>query len=119
MWCTVYSPKFPYVFGIDDESRDGSGRIAKAAGARIVTHPIGLGQGAALQTGFDYALECDAKYVVTFDADGLHRDVDAEQVVERAREEDLAIVFGSRFLDDRTNPGILKRIVLNTVTHQR
>ena len=36
-------------------------------------------------------------------------------MVERAREEDLAVVFGSRFLDDRTDAGLLKKIVLNLI----
>ncbi|MHA3682867.1 glycosyltransferase family 2 protein [Leucobacter sp. HY1908] len=107
-------PVFPNVVVIDDGSSDGSGAIARAAGAHIVTHPINLGQGAALQTGFDYALERGAEYVVTFDADGQHRVIDAHAMLERAQAEKLAIVFGSRFLDDRTKPGILKKIVLKT-----
>ncbi|QYM76994.1 glycosyltransferase family 2 protein [Leucobacter luti] len=107
-------PEFPLVVCIDDGSSDGSGEIARRAGARVVTHPINLGQGAALQTGFDYALERGARFVVTFDADGQHRVEDAVAMLQRARAEDLAIVFGSRFLDDRTNPGILKKIVLKT-----
>lgn len=107
-------PVFPNVVCIDDGSRDGSGEIARSAGAHVITHPINLGQGAALQTGFEYALERGADYVVTFDADGQHRVIDAAAMLERARDENLAIVFGSRFLDDRTNPGILKKIVLKT-----
>ena len=43
---------------VDDGSRDGSARQAEAAGAIVVRHPINLGQGAALQTGFTYVLEC-------------------------------------------------------------
>lgn len=105
---------FPNVVCVDDGSRDGSGEAAAAAGARLVKHPINMGQGAALQTGFEYALERGAQFVVTFDADGQHRVADALAMLERAREEGLAIVFGSRFLDDRTNPGIMKRIVLKT-----
>ena len=107
-------PDFPNIVCIDDGSRDGSGGIARAAGARVVTHPINLGQGAALQTGFGYALERGARYVVTFDADGQHRVVDAVAMLNRARAENLAIVFGSRFLDDRTKPGLLKKVVLKT-----
>ncbi len=105
---------FPNVVCIDDGSTDGSGVIAEVAGARLVSHPINLGQGAALQTGFEFALERDARFVVTFDADGQHRVEDAVAMVERARTEDVAIVFGSRFLDDRTKPGVLKKIVLKT-----
>lgn len=107
-------PHFRNVVCIDDGSHDGSGGVARSAGAHVVTHPINLGQGAALQTGFDYALERGAQFVVTFDADGQHRVEDAAQMVSRARREDLAIVFGSRFLDDRTRPGLLKRVVLKT-----
>ena len=107
-------PSFTNIVCIDDGSSDGGGGIASAAGARLVRHPINLGQGAALQTGFDYALERGARYVVTFDADGQHRTVDATAMVDRARDDDLAIVFGSRFLDDRTKPGFLKKIVLKT-----
>ena len=106
--------KFANIVCIDDGSHDGSGELARAAGARIVRHPINLGQGAALQTGFDYALERGAEFVVTFDADGQHRVEDAEIMLDRAHNEDFAIVVGSRFLDDRTKPGFLKKVVLKT-----
>lgn len=107
-------PTFPNVVCVDDGSSDGSGAIAYRAGARLVTHPINLGQGAALQTGFEYARDHAARYVVTFDADGQHKVEDASVMVDRARAEDLSIVFGSRFLDDRTKPGLLKKLVLKT-----
>ncbi len=105
--------RFPHVVCVDDASQDDSARLAREAGAVVVQHPFNLGQGAALQTGIRYVLEAtDAPFVVTFDADGQHRVEDAEDMVRRAREEDLAIVFGSRFLDDRTDPGTLRRLVL-------
>ncbi len=107
-------PVFPNIVCIDDGSNDGGGEIARAAGARLIHHPINLGQGAALQTGFEYSLERGAGYVVTFDADGQHRVIDASEMIQKSRDDDLAIVFGSRFLDDRTKPGILKKIVLKT-----
>lgn len=106
--------EFSNIVCIDDGSSDGGAKLATAAGARVVTHPLNLGQGAALQTGFSYALERDAQYVVTFDADGQHQVTDASTMVNRARNEDLAIVFGSRFLDSRTRPGLLKKLVLKT-----
>lgn len=113
---------FPHIVCVDDASTDASGAAAAAAGAVVVTHPFNLGQGAALQTGIEYVLSrTGASYLVTFDADGQHRLEDALAMVEQAREEDLAVVFGSRFLDDRTRPGFLKRLVLKTavwVTNQ-
>lgn len=105
-------PTFPHVVCVDDGSSDGSADVARAAGARVLEHPVNLGQGAALQTGISYALARGARYVVTFDADGQHRVEDALAMVDLAREEDVAIVFGSRFLDDRTQAGLLKRLVL-------
>ncbi|WP_245854803.1 glycosyltransferase family 2 protein [Flavimobilis soli] len=104
--------RFEHVVCVDDGSTDGSGDAARAAGARVLHHPVNLGQGASLQTGIEYALGAGARYVVTFDADGQHRVDDAEAMVGLARREDVAIVFGSRFLDDRTDAGLLKKIVL-------
>lgn len=111
---TSLSPVFSNIVCIDDGSTDDGGVIAQAAGARLIHHPINLGQGAALQTGFEYAIERGAKYVITFDADGQHRVIDAQAMIDRARIEGLAIVFGSRFLDDRTKPSFMKKVVLKT-----
>jgi polyprenyl-phospho-N-acetylgalactosaminyl synthase len=114
--------QFPNIVCVDDGSADASATAAERAGAVVVRHPFNLGQGAALQTGMRYVLEqTDAEYIVTFDADGQHQVADAQAMVELARRDDLAIVFGSRFLDERTRPGWAKRLVLRTavwVTNQ-
>ncbi|WP_324650802.1 glycosyltransferase family 2 protein [Georgenia sp. H159] len=108
-------PTFPHVVCVDDGSTDRSAERARAAGAVVVRHPVNLGQGAALQTGIEWVLSrTDADYIVTFDADGQHQTTDAAAMVARARDEGLAVVFGSRFLDRRTRPGLLKRLVLKT-----
>ncbi len=107
--------RFPHIVCVDDGSSDRSAQRAREAGAVVVRHAVNLGQGAALQTGIRYVLEqTDGTYIVTFDADGQHQVSDAESMVALAREEDVAIVFGSRFLDARTRPGLLKRLVLKT-----
>lgn len=107
--------RFSRIVCVDDGSSDDSAAVAEAAGARVIRHPHNLGQGAALQTGISYArAQPGCSYIVTFDADGQHRVVDAEAMVELARAEQLGIVFGSRFLDDRTKPGLAKKIVLKT-----
>jgi len=111
-------PTFPQVVCVDDGSRDGSAQAASEAGAVVVRHALNLGQGAALQTGFSYALDDPAmRYVVTFDADGQHQVPDAAAMVERLRRDEADVVFGSRFLDERTRPGLLKRVVLKTAVH--
>lgn len=108
-------PHFPYVVCVDDGSSDGSPEAARAAGAVVVQHPINLGQGASLQTGFEYALSDPLMTeVVTFDADGQHQVDDAIGMVEKLRAEQLDVVVGSRFLDDRTKLGWAKKAVLRT-----
>lgn len=104
---------FPHVVCVDDGSSDASAAAAEAAGAAVVRHPINLGQGAALQTGFSYALgDPGMAWVVTFDADGQHQVSDVVAMLEKARAESLEVVFGSRFLDDRTQASFLKKLVL-------
>lgn len=104
---------FPNIVCVDDGSRDNSAAEARAAGVHVVQHPINLGQGAALRTGLDYALaQPDAQYFVTFDSDGQHRVVDAQRMICRLASEDTDIVVGSRFLDNRTRPGAIKRVLL-------
>lgn len=106
---------FRHVVCVDDGSRDDSAAVAESAGARVLRHPVNMGQGAALQTGISYARDqVGCRYIVTFDADGQHDVADALAMIERAEADDRAIVLGSRFLDDRTDPGALKKLVLKT-----
>jgi glycosyltransferase involved in cell wall biosynthesis len=103
----------PHIVCVDDGSVDGGGAAAREAGAHVVTHPVNLGQGAALQTGFEYALtQPGVRWLVTFDADGQHQTDDVLAMLEIAREGDVDVVFGSRFLDDRTEAGWLKKLIL-------
>ena len=114
---------FANIVCVDDGSSDGSAAIARKHGARVIEHPFNLGQGAALQTGMEFVRrQTNARYIVTFDADGQHSVADAAAMVDRARADDLAIIFGSRFLDDATQVGWSKKLVLKTaaaVTKQR
>jgi glycosyltransferase involved in cell wall biosynthesis len=101
---------------VDDGSRDGTRHIAAAAGAEVVVHPVNLGQGAALQTGIDYALSRDADILVTFDADGQHRAADIPVLVESLRRERADFALGSRFLGQTYNLPTLRRWVLYAAT---
>jgi glycosyltransferase involved in cell wall biosynthesis len=101
---------------VDDGSRDGTRHIAAAAGATVVAHPVNLGQGAALQTGIDYALSRDADVLVTFDADGQHRVADIPRLLDALTREGADFALGSRFLGQTYNLPTLRRWVLRAAT---
>lgn len=97
---------------VDDGSSDGTGDVARAAGAAVLTHRINRGQGAALETGHEYARLIRAEYVVHFDGDGQFDVADiapARQALEHAGAD---ILFGSRFFDTRSNIPFMKKYVL-------
>ncbi|MCX7707662.1 MAG: glycosyltransferase, partial [Anaerolineae bacterium] len=50
---------------IDDGSSDGTGAAAAMAGAKVLVHPVNQGKGAALNTGFDYAVQRGVAAVIT------------------------------------------------------
>jgi glycosyltransferase involved in cell wall biosynthesis len=107
---------FDHVVCVDDGSRDGSAVEIRAAGAHLVRHPVNLGQGAALQTGVEYARsQPGARYFVTFDADGQHQVDDVVAMLERLKSEDVDIVVGTRFHGDTSHIPWIKRLILRTV----
>jgi glycosyltransferase involved in cell wall biosynthesis len=57
---------------VDDGSSDETSRVALESGAHLLKHPLNLGKGAALRTGFESILQKDYRVVITLDADGQH-----------------------------------------------
>jgi glycosyltransferase involved in cell wall biosynthesis len=103
------APEFD-VLVVDDGSTDGTGETARAAGALVVQHPFNLGMGAAVQSGFFYALENDYDYMVQVDADGQHEADQVHLLVEEMRRSPgVDLVCGSRFLVDSGYPQTLTR----------
>jgi polyprenyl-phospho-N-acetylgalactosaminyl synthase len=82
---------------IDDGSSDNTDMEAKRAGATVLQHIVNRGQGAALQTGTEYAVEQGADIVVHFDADGQHEVNDIEKLIQPIIEKKIDVVLGSRF----------------------
>ena len=101
---------------VDDGSRDATADAAHAAGAAVVSHPFNLGQGAALQTGIDYALAQEAEVIVTFDADGQHRVSDISRLTKTLLQEHADFALGSRFLGQAPNLPPLRRALLRAAT---
>jgi glycosyltransferase involved in cell wall biosynthesis len=57
---------------VDDGSSDETYDIAIATESPVVRHETNRGKGAALKTGFAYAIEHDYDAVITLDGDGQH-----------------------------------------------
>jgi glycosyltransferase involved in cell wall biosynthesis len=57
---------------VNDGSSDETKRVASESGAQLLEHPLNLGKGAALRTGFQYILQKGYQVVITLDADGQH-----------------------------------------------
>jgi len=101
---------------IDDGSTDETGRRAGAAGAVVVTHPINLGQGAALQTGIQFALRQGADCIVTFDADGQNRATDIDSLIDALTTNNADFALGSRFLGGAVAMPLSRRLLLMAAT---
>lgn len=108
---------FSAVVVVDDGSSDATAAVARRAGAFVVRHPVNLGQGAAIQTGVEFArAQPGARTFVTFDADGQHRVTDVARMIARLDRGDLDIVIGTRFAAPEAAASVprLKRLVLRT-----
>lgn len=113
----IYIYNIRDVIVVDDHSEDETAKLAFESGAIVIRHPMNLGQGAALQTGFNFALKEGADIVITFDADGQHRIEDALKMVEVIAADQADIVCGSRFLGTKSfNMPLSKKIWLRLAT---
>jgi len=86
------------VIVVDDGSKDGTAELAKTAGARVLAHLLNRGQGAALATGTEYALQKETDVIVHFDADGQFEAKEIAELVEPISRGEAEVVMGSRFL---------------------
>ena len=84
---------------VDDGSTDRTAEMAAAAGAFVVRLPFNLGIGAAVQTGFKFALEHGYELAVRLDGDGQHDPAELPKLLEVLDRDAADIVVGSRFMD--------------------
>jgi len=101
---------------VDDGSSDATAEVAERVGAVVVRHPVNLGQGAALQTGIEFALHKGADVIVTFDADGQHRATDIAGLVDALARHSVDYALGSRFLGGATDLPPVRRRLLKAAT---
>jgi len=87
------------VLVVDDGSRDGTSAVAKQQGVPVVRHPINLGVGGALQTGFRWGVDHDYDVVVQLDADGQHDPAYLAPLLAPVREGRCDVAIGSRYVE--------------------
>jgi glycosyltransferase involved in cell wall biosynthesis len=83
---------------VDDGSKDNTEELLSDLPIFYLRHKLNLGQGAAIATGLRFVSSLDTSCVVTFDADGQHDPEDIIPMVTKMKNDNLDIIFGSRFL---------------------
>jgi glycosyltransferase involved in cell wall biosynthesis len=83
---------------VDDASTDGTLDELRGLPISALRHAVNLGQGAAIQTGVDYAIGRGARFLVTFDGDGQHDERDIPRLIQALDEDGFDVALASRFL---------------------
>ncbi len=99
---------------VDDGSTDATSEAASRAGAVVLAHDVNLGKGAALRTGFEYAVENDYDAVVTMDGDGQHDPGAIPDFLDALENSGADIVIGTRMHAVGDMPGL--RVWTNRTT---
>ena len=89
---------------INDGSTDETAAVASQTGTLVINHLRNHGKGAALRTGFAYALQAGYELVVTMDSDGQHDPLEIPALLEAAAQPGSAIVVGQRAMSESSMP---------------
>jgi glycosyltransferase involved in cell wall biosynthesis len=90
---------------VDDGSTDATSSRARKGGALVATLPFNQGLGAALQTGYLYALREGYDFCAHLDADGQHPAGEVARLLEEVKGERADLVIGSRYSDPEAAVG--------------
>lgn len=108
------------VIVVDDGSNDRTARLAEEKGARVVSHPQSLGNGAAVKAG---ARAAQGEILVFLDADGQHDPADIPRLLEKL-DEGYEMVVGARSASSHANVGRLAangvyNVIASMITDKR
>jgi glycosyltransferase involved in cell wall biosynthesis len=87
---------------VDDGSTDNTYKLAKEAGAIVISHDKNMGYGKSISDGFKYAKENHFSYLLTIDGDGQHNSNEIPKFLQAIKSSD--IVLGNRFLGESNTP---------------
>jgi len=91
---------------VDDGSSDLTAQSVRELPLTLISHPENRGKGAALRTGFEWALANGFTGVVTLDADGQHEVAAVSLLAETARAGAIDIVIASRYTQFQEMAGL-------------
>jgi len=104
------APSFDLIV-VNDASTDKTEEYAKEKSVNVISHPVNLGAGAAIQTGLKYANKMNYDYAVVVDGDGQHDPAEINGLLGAQKNNQADVVIGSRFLaKGRKKVSILRRI---------
>lgn len=86
---------------VNDSSSDDTAKIAEEKGVTVLSHPVNLGGGAALRTGFKYARKKGFEDVICVDGDGQHDPNHMKRVMEPVTKNGYDLSIGSRYRGER------------------
>jgi glycosyltransferase involved in cell wall biosynthesis len=96
---------------VNDGSRDDTASEAAAAGAIVLTHPINMGYGVTIQTGYKYARENDYDYLIQIDGDGQHDPSYIKHLLAPVISGETDVAVGSRFREvESYRPSFSRRL---------
>ena len=114
----VIKKSIPYVDKVvvcDDGSTDNTAKLAKDAGAIVISQK-NQGYGAAIATLFDYARKENAQKMITLDGDGQHNPEQIPLLINAIITHSVDVAIGSRFLDDTTKASGYRKTGIKIIT---
>jgi glycosyltransferase involved in cell wall biosynthesis len=94
------------IYVVDDGSRDGTGRIARANGAVVIRHDSTRGKGLSLEAGLTRAYADGMSWGLCLDGDGQHEPADIPKFFEMAERSGAALIIGNRMGATKSMPWI-------------
>ena len=102
------------VIVVNDCSVDTTSEIISKLNCVALDLPVNLGIGGAVQTGFKYAFENGFDYAIQIDGDGQHPASEIPKLISFAKENNLDVVIGSRFMSkEGFQSSVVRRFGIN------
>ncbi len=108
-------PHVDKVVVCDDGSTDNTAKLAKDAGAIVISQK-NQGYGAAIATLFEYARKENAQIMITLDGDGQHNPDQIPLLIDTITTHNVAVTIGSRFLDDTSKASGYRKTGIKIIT---